>query len=62
MSFCCEYIAYQSGLVPRCSLLLDLHVCAGRSESKLAKHTTSTVSPVAQFLSNTQEAKVQKCR
>lgn len=37
--------------MPRCSLLLDLHACAGRSESRLAKHATSLMSPLAKVQS-----------
>lgn len=33
--------AHQGGLVSRCSLLLDLHVCAGRSDDRLPLHAVA---------------------
>lgn len=41
--------AYQSGLVSRCSLLLDLHGCAGRSEDKPRSHASSVEICAYQF-------------
>jgi len=45
----------------RGSLLLDLHFCAGRSESDLPSHTTPPMSPLAQFLAKVSEAIDESC-
>jgi hypothetical protein len=54
-------VCYQSGLMPRCSLLLDLHVCAWRCEGGPCSHAVaadSYLDSVAQI----REQMTYQCR